>query len=48
MSAMTLRSGKELKESRKNGEVEHEVEVSKPEPNQDQDTLQAINPFLVD
>jgi len=34
---MTLRSGKELKEPRKNKEVEHEIEVNKSKPNQDQD-----------
>jgi len=33
MSAMTLRSGKKLKEPRKNREVEHEIEVDKPELN---------------
>ena len=32
MSAMTLRSGKELKEPLKNGKVEHEMEVNKSEP----------------
>ena len=37
MSAITLRSGKELKEHRKNREIEHEIEVNKPEPNQDQE-----------
>ena len=35
---MTLRSGKELKDPRKNKEVEHEIEVQEPEPDQDQDT----------
>ena len=34
VSAITLRSGKELKEPRTNREVEHEVEVQEPEPNQ--------------
>ena len=38
VSAMTLRSGKQLKEPRKNREVEHELELNKPEPNQHQDT----------
>jgi len=35
---MTLRSGKDLKEPRKNKEVKHEIEVEEPEPNQHQDT----------
>jgi len=35
---MTLRNVKELKEPKKNKEVEHEIEVSKPESNPDQDT----------
>ena len=39
MSAITLRSGKELKEPKKNREVQHEIEVNKPKPNQDQDTI---------
>ena len=43
---MTLRSGKELKEPRKNREVEHEIEVNKPkakpEPNQDKDTTSNV------
>ena len=39
VSAMTLRSGKELKETRKDRGVEHEIEVQELEPNQDQDTL---------
>ena len=39
---MTLKSGKQLKEPRKNREVEHEMEVNKPEPNQDQDTTSNI------
>ena len=34
---MTLRNVKELKEPKKNKEVEHEIEVSKLEPNQDKD-----------
>jgi len=33
VSAMTLRSGKELKEPRKNREVEYEIEINKLEPN---------------
>jgi len=33
VSAMTLRSGKELKELRKNRKVKHEIEINKPEPN---------------
>jgi len=33
VSAMTLRSGKELKEPMKNREVEYEIEVNKSEPN---------------
>ena len=37
VSATSLRSGKVLKEPRKNREIEHEVEVQKPEPNKDQD-----------
>ena len=39
---MTLRSGRELKEPRKNREVEHEIEVNKHEPNQDQDTTSNV------
>jgi len=35
---MTLRCGKQLKEPRKNRNVEHEIEVQEPKPNQDQDT----------
>jgi len=42
VSAMTLRSGKELKEPRKNKEVEHEIAVSKFEPNRDQDTTSNV------
>ena len=48
MSAITLRSGKELKEHRKNGEVEHEIEVNKPEPNQDQDTTSNVKEVAKD
>jgi len=39
---MTLRSGKELKEPRKNREVEHEIEVHKPKPHQDRDTTSNV------
>ena len=39
---MILKSGKELKESKKNREVEHEIEANKPEPNQDQDTTSNV------
>jgi len=38
MCAMTLKSGKELKEPRKNREVKHETELNKPKPKEDQDT----------
>jgi len=31
-----------LKEPRTNREVEHEIEVNKPEPNQDQDTTSNV------
>ena len=42
MSVITLRSGKELKELRKSREVEHEIEINKPEPNQDQNTTSNV------
>jgi len=42
VSSMTLRSGKELTEPTKNREVEHEMEVNKPEPNQDQDATSNV------
>ena len=39
---MPLRSQKELNELMKNREVEHEIEVNKPEPNQDQETTSNV------
>ena len=38
VSAMTLRSGKELKEPRKSREVEPELEVKEAEPELDKDS----------
>ena len=42
VSAMTLRSGKELKEPRKNKVVDYGIEVNKLEPNQDQGTTSNV------
>jgi len=42
VSAITLGSGKELKENRKNREVEHGIEVNTSEPNQDQDATSNV------
>ena len=39
---MTFRNEKELKEPRKNREVEHEIEVNRPEFSQDQDTTSNV------
>ena len=40
---MTLRSGKELKEPRKSGELEPELEVKGAEPELDTDSNQTTN-----
>jgi len=45
---MTLRNGKELKKSRKNREVKHEIEVNRPKPNQDQDTTSTVKEVFED
>ena len=37
-----------MKEPRTNREVEHEIEVNKPEPNQDQDTTSNVKEVCKD